>query len=104
MNNILTTCGTTYYDSFMLKTYLYIPDELANRINAAAKSQKKSKAVVLRSALEKGLAVMQQESNESAKALLCAADVGSKYQVKGSKDSAVNLDAQLWGKEWGGNG
>ena len=42
------------YNYSMLKTYLYIPDELDKQIIKAAKSQKKSKAEVIRKALEKG--------------------------------------------------
>lgn len=39
----------------MLKTYLYIPDELNKRISQAAKDQKKSKAEVIREALSESL-------------------------------------------------
>lgn len=39
----------------MLKTYLYLPDELNKKIEKASKLNGKSKAEVIRTALEKGL-------------------------------------------------
>ena len=39
----------------MLKTYLYIPEELNLRITSTAKTQAKSKAEVMRQAMEKGI-------------------------------------------------
>lgn len=39
----------------MLKTYLYLPEELNKKIEKASKLNSKSKAEVIRTALEKGL-------------------------------------------------
>jgi len=39
----------------MLKTYLYIPDELNERIEEVARERKTSKAAVIRTTLEKNL-------------------------------------------------
>lgn len=83
----------------MLKTYLYIPDHLNTRINYAAAKQKKSKAEIIRFALEKGMNDVQQHENTSAQALLKIADVGEKYQAKGPRDLSQNLDRYVWGMQ-----
>jgi len=81
----------------MLKTYLYIPDELDKQIIKAAKSQKKSKAEIIRQALEKGISAVAQQGTVSARALLKIAEVGEKYKPKGPRDLSANLDKYLWG-------
>lgn len=49
----------------MLKTYLYIPDELNRKIEQISKLNGKSKAEVIRTALEEGL----ESSSKSSKKL-----------------------------------
>lgn len=49
----------------MLKTYLYLPDQLNKKIEKASKLNGKSKAEVIRTALEKGL---ESEKLENRKA------------------------------------
>lgn len=87
----------------MLKTYLYVPDQLEEKINLTAKTQNKSKAEVIRQALEKGITAMQQQGTASAQALLKIAEVGKRYNLKGPKDSSENMDKYLWGKDWDKN-
>lgn len=84
----------------MLKTYLYIPEQLEEKIIHTAKAQNKSKAEVIRQALEKGIATMQYEGTASAEVLLKIADLGKKYNVKGPKDSSTRMDEYLWDKDW----
>lgn len=84
----------------MLKTYLYVPEDLAERINVTAKVQNKSKAEVIRQALEKGITSIQQQGTASAEALLKIAEIGKKYNLKGPKDSSEKMDEYLWGKDW----
>ena len=97
---VLTTCRTTYYNVIMLKTYLYIPDHLETKIVHTAKIQRKSKAEIIRQALEKGITVVQHQGTASARALLKLAEVGQQYTLKGPKDSSERMDELLWGKEW----
>lgn len=84
----------------MLKTYLYIPDHLQEKISRVAKSQNKSKAEVIRQALEKGITAVQHQGNASAQALIKIAQIGEKYKPKGPKDLSTNLDQYLWGLRW----
>lgn len=84
----------------MLRTYLYIPDSLEKQINQAAEVQMKSKAEVMRQALEKGIAAVQQQGTASAKTLLKLRELGKKYDLRGPKDSSKRMDELLWGKDW----
>ncbi len=81
----------------MLKTYLYIPDHLNEQIKRAAKSQNKSKAEVMRHALEKGIQTVDQSNG--AQVLL---DLSKRAQEilkdeKLPRDLSVNHDYYLWG-------
>ena len=84
----------------MLKTYLYIPDQLEERINLTAKTQNKSKAEVIRQALEKGITQVSQQGTASAQVLLKLAELGKQQNFKGPKDSSDRMDELLWGKDW----
>lgn len=85
----------------MMKTYLYIPEELNKQIIHTAKTQKKSKAAVIRLAIEIGINTPQIQENSSAKVLLKLAELGKKYKVHGPKDnSSQRIDELLWGKDW----
>lgn len=94
----MTTCCTTCYTTrAMLKSYVYIPEELNRKIKTTAKLQKKSKAQVIREALEKGVSSIARERGASAEALLKLAKLGEKYAVAGPKDLSANLDKYVWG-------
>ena len=84
----------------MLKTYLYIPEQLEKKIVYTAKTQKKSKAEIIRRALEKGIIIVQQQNTASAQVLLKLTELGKKYKIQGSKNSSQHIDELLWGKEW----
>ena len=84
----------------MLKTYLYIPDELNEKINRAARTQKKSKAEVIREVLEKGIEETDQKGNAGVEVLFKLAELGRKANFKGPKDSSTRIDELLWGKDW----
>ena len=88
----------------MLKTYLYVPEHLEEKINFTAKVQRKSKAEVMRQALEKGISVVQQQGTASAQALVKVSEIGRKYSLQGLKDGSKNLDKHLWSKDWDKNG
>jgi predicted DNA-binding protein len=93
----LTTYRTTCYIIYMLKTYLYIPDNLRDKITQTAQNQNKSKAEVIRQALEKGITAVSQQGTASAQALLRIKEVGKKFHPKGPKDLSAKLDQYLWG-------
>lgn len=84
----------------MLRTYLYVPELLAEKIILTAEIQNKSKAEVMRQALEKGIVAVAQIGTASAQALLKIAEIGIKHSVQGSQDSSAKIDEQLWGKDW----
>lgn len=84
----------------MLKTYLYVPEDLAEKINFTAKTQNKSKAEVIRQALEKGIITIQQQGTASAQALRKIAEIGKRHNLKGPKDGSERMDEYLWGKDW----
>lgn len=84
----------------MLKTYLYIPDHLEEKIIRTARTQKKSKAEVMRQALESGLQKFSSQGNAGVEVLFKLAELGKKYKLKGPKDSSVKMDEYLWGKDW----
>lgn len=84
----------------MLKTYLYVPDDLEEKINKTAKAQNKSKAEVIRLALEKGIVAVQNHGTASAQVLLKIAQIGKQYNLRGPKDGSEKLDDYLWGKDW----
>lgn len=84
----------------MLKTYLYIPEHLNRRINYTAKTQNKSKAEVIRQALENGIGTVERQGTASAEVLLKIAELGRKNNVRGPKDSSSRMDEYLWDKDW----
>lgn len=84
----------------MLKTYLYVPDDLKEKINLTAKAQNKSKAEVIRQALEKGIVAVQNQGTASAQILLKLAKMGESANLKGPKNSSERIDELLWGKDW----
>ncbi|KKS39634.1 MAG: hypothetical protein UV55_C0054G0009 [Candidatus Gottesmanbacteria bacterium GW2011_GWC1_43_10] len=83
----------------MLKTYLYIPEELDEKISLTAKLQNRSKAEVIRQALEKGITVVTHQGAASAQALLKVAEIGKKHHLKGPKDGSEKMDEYLWSKD-----
>lgn len=84
----------------MLKTYLYVPEELNSEVIRLAEVQKVSKADVIRTALREGLSVIKKQKGNSAQALLKLAEIGKKYYPKGPKDASVKMDDYLWSHSW----
>ncbi|MEK7521439.1 MAG: CopG family transcriptional regulator [Patescibacteria group bacterium] len=82
----------------MLKTYLYLPEELDKEINHLAKNQKRSKAEVIREALDSGIKNLRSQG--SATSLLKLAEIGKKYNLRGPKNSSQRIDELLWSKDW----
>ncbi len=84
----------------MLKTYLYVPEQLNDQINYIAKLQNKSKAAVIRLALENGLQKFKVQGNAGVEVLFKLTALGKKHKLKGPKDSSTKIDEYLWGKDW----
>lgn len=83
----------------MLKTYLYIPDYINEKIDRTAKAQKKAKAEVIRQALEEGLMALEKQKSGGAESLLKLAEIGREARLRGVHDSS-RMDELLWGKDW----
>ena len=81
----------------MLKTYLYIPEDLERKIKVTAETQNKSKAEVIRQALKEGLEAIDRKKVGGAEVLLELAEYAKKHNVKGPRDASVNHDYYLWG-------
>lgn len=81
----------------MLKTYLYIPEHLEEKIVSTARTQKKSKAQVIREAIENGLKTVSGVG--SAETLLKLAEIGKRFKLKGPHD-VTRMDELLWGRDW----
>ncbi len=81
----------------MVKTYLYIPEQLDEQISRAVKAQKKSKAEVLRTAIQEGLDAMKKQKTGGAETLLKLAEISKKANFKGPRDGSINHDYYLWG-------
>jgi len=84
----------------MLKTYLYVPEELDKEVSVIAKTRKLSKAEVIRTALRYGIDRMKKSGPGSAEILLRLADLGRKNRVSGPKDASAKLDKYLWDRNW----
>lgn len=84
----------------MLKTYLYIPESLEEKIVFVAKTHNKSKAEIIRQALEKGIISVQRQGAASARILLKLSELGKISDMRGPKDSSEKIDELLWGREW----
>lgn len=81
----------------MLKTYLYIPEQLEEKLKLTAKTQRKSKAEVMRQALQEGISVIEKQQAGGAEVLLKIAELAKKHHVKGPRDLSINHDYYLWG-------
>lgn len=81
----------------MLKTYLYIPEHLNEKIILTAKTQNKSKAEVIRKMIEAGFSSLEKQKTGGAEVLLKLADLAKKNRVKGPRDASINHDYYLWG-------
>lgn len=81
----------------MLKTYLYIPEQLEKRINHAAKINKLSKAATIRNVLQEGLDAFEMKQSSGVEVLFKIAGLAKEYNLKGPRDASVNHDYYLWG-------
>lgn len=80
----------------MIRTFIYFPEELNQEIEHLAKKTNRSKATVIREALEEGLTFMKRQKGGGIEALTKIAKLGEKIKAKGPKDLSSNLDQYLW--------
>ena len=80
----------------MIRTYIYFPKELNSEIEVLAKDVNKSKASVIREALQEGLNSIKKQKSGGIEALLKIADLGEKIKAKGPSDLSSNIDKYLW--------
>lgn len=82
----------------MYRTYVYLPEELRVEIEAVAQSQRKSKAAVIRKALEFGLKKSKAKKPNSALALVKMAKFAEKHlkDEKVPKDLARRHNEYTW--------
>jgi len=83
----------------MVKTYLYIPEQLNDKITYAAKIAKKSKAALIREVLEKGIRISGKSkvAPSDAQFLQHLAGLKEKTTLKEIRDGSINHDHYLWG-------
>ncbi len=81
----------------MLRTYLYIPEHLGKKITFKAKDEKKSKAEIMRQALEKGLEVVDQRNGAQVLLELSRKAQEILKDEKLPRDLSINHDYYLWG-------
>ncbi len=80
----------------MYRTYIYLPEELASEIDRTARTQKKSKAEVIRQALINGFKTTNPQKSSSAKSLLEMAKKAEKLDVSGPTDLAEKHNVYTW--------
>jgi len=86
------------YHMYMIRTFIYFPEELNLEIENLAKDTKKSKAAVIREALKEGLTSIKRHKIGGVEAMLKIAELGEKINAKGPRDLSSNMDKYLWGE------
>ena len=83
----------------MLRTYVYLPEELEEKIDRAVAARKTSKAKVIRDAIERGIVETDDIGRKaSIDVLFKLTELGKKYWLKGPRDGSGNMDKYLWDK------
>ncbi len=77
----------------MIRTQIYLPEELYREIGWLAKKEKKAKAQVIREAIEKKV---EKKRGNAGETLLKLAAMAKKYKWKGPKDLSTNHDKYLY--------
>ena len=82
----------------MLKTYLYLPDQLNKKIEKISKLNGESKAEVIRTAIEKGLKNRKLKSREIYLKKLLSIKGGwiSEKEIKKNRDDMEKRLKKLW--------
>ena len=82
----------------MLRINIYVPEDLNRKLDFTARSKHRSKAAIIREAIEKGLKTIQPKST-NAQALLDLAKKAEQIPTRGKvpNDFSKNLDYYTWG-------
>lgn len=83
----------------MHRTYVYLPDQLRNRIAHTARQRNITKASLIREALEAGLVQYPPAAavkSPSAKALVGLTETAQTFNGTAPKDLAQHHDKYLW--------
>ena len=75
----------------MIRTQVYLPEQLYQEITIVSKKEKKAAAQVVRELLEEGL-LIKRKNTSIGKALLLL----SKINAQGPKDLSTNIDNYLY--------
>lgn len=82
------------YIRHMIRTQIYLPKGLYQHIDLISKREKKTKAAVIREALEDSLD--KKTPKNAGDVLLEIAKLGEKYKTKAPKDLSRNIDKYLY--------
>lgn len=77
----------------MIRTQVYLPEELYQNIKLIANKEKKAKAQVIREVLDEGI---KGKQGNSGRVLLEIAAMAKRYRWKGPKDLSRNIDKYLY--------
>jgi predicted transcriptional regulator len=83
----------------MIRTQVYLTEQLAQDIKRLATSTQQPQAQVIRDALEQGLQELTAHTSNTAKGLLALAELGRKLNVHGPADLSARLDDYLYGDQ-----
>lgn len=81
------------YIRHMIRTQIYLPEDLYREIGWLAKKEKKAKAQVIREALEHSLESRRETIGEALGKLI---KLGEKLHLHGPKDLSINHDKYLY--------
>ena len=80
----------------MVKTYLYIPEELNRKIEQESKKNRKNKAEMIRNLISIGLSVSKKDNKDSVNALINLKRAGEKLNIDTPHDLSSDMDNCLW--------
>jgi hypothetical protein len=83
------------YIMTMIRTQVYLHKDQVQEIAFFARKQKKEKAKVIRSLIQKGIEA-EKDKQTIGNALLELSELGKKLHLRGPKDLSTNLDTYLY--------
>lgn len=83
----------------MIRTQLYLPEELYTRLKLMAKREKKPTAQLIREKLHAGILRDEKKQPTAGEALLGLAELGKKLNIHLEPDFSSKIDDYLYGEE-----
>ena len=77
----------------MIRTQIYLPEQLYQEVDLVAKKEKKAKAQVIREAIEEGV---KRKKGNAGKLLVEIAAMAKKHKWKGPRDLSSHHDKYLY--------